>query len=151
MHQLHCFNKKTCIGNHRNFTKKNSKLIKKVTQLQISYRLLKENESSDSTYQYRNLESQQIIPKYFFRSTNIFKNARNRCIRILRNFTKKTSKLRNKDLETHRTTIELSGIIIEIVQSFLRNAFEISRNKFSNLRSCTTTCKTYPNCHFICE
>ena len=115
------------------------------------YRLLKEIKSNDSAYQYRNLESQQIIPKYFFRSTNIFKNARNRCIRIFRNFTKKTSKLRNKDLETHRTTMELSGIIIEIVQSFLRNAFEISRNKFSYLRSCTTTCKLNPNCHFICE
>ena len=115
------------------------------------YRLLKEINSNDSAYQLRNLESQQIIPKYFSRSTNIFKNARNRCIRILRNFTKKTSKQRYKDLEIHRTTTKLSRILIEIVQSFLRNAIEISRNKFSYLRSCTTTCKTYPNCHFICE
>ena len=72
--------------------------------------------------------------KYFSRSTNIFQDSRKKCIRILRKLIKKTSKLRYKELETCRITIEafqksslrLCSLSLKMHSKFLETSFRIS-------------------------
>ena len=133
---------------------------RRIEILSKPYKLLKENDNNDLACQFRNLESQQIILNYYFRSTNIFKSMVHAAITLLqeidslefsetwqRRQANSDTKIRN----TQNKNRNIPGIIIEIVQAFLRNAFEVSTNKFSYLRSCSTTCKLNPNCHFLCE
>ena len=140
--QLYFFqNPKKCIGILINLTKKNSKLIKASKKTIATIQLVNSKFKKVKELFKNNFSDHQIFSQIQEKDELEFSET------WQRRLASSDTKIRN----LQNTNRNFPGILIEIVQAFLRNAFEVSTNKFPNLRSCATTCKLNPNCHFICE